>query len=90
MSVPPSRRSRARPGASSSGCGWRRRRRRSSRASKRRRGDASDADRRVVREQLTYDLGDIPWTHVDAAGTPEQSLADTRQALTAAGITLAG
>ena len=55
-----------------------------------RRGDASDADRRVVREQLTYDLGNIPWTYVDAAGTPEQSLADTRQALTAAGITLAG
>ena len=28
----------------------------------RRRGDASDADRRVVREQLGYDLGDIGWT----------------------------
>ncbi len=55
-----------------------------------RRGDASDADRRVVREQLTYDLGNIPWAYVDAAGTPEQSLANARQALTTAGVTLAG
>ena len=55
----------------------------------RRRGDASDADRRVVREQLGYDLGNISWTQVDAAGTPEQGLADARQALTAAGVTLA-
>jgi uncharacterized protein len=55
-----------------------------------RRGDASDADRRVVREQLGYDLGNIAWTQVDAAGTPEKSLADVRQALIAAGITLAG
>ena len=54
-----------------------------------RRGDASDADRRVVREQLGYDLGNISWTQVDAAGTPEKSLADVRQALIAAGITLA-
>ena len=36
----------------------------------RRRGDASDADRRVVREQLGYDLGDIAWQQVDASGTP--------------------
>jgi aminoglycoside phosphotransferase family enzyme/predicted kinase len=55
----------------------------------RRRGDASDADRRVVREQLGYDLGDISWTQVDAAGTPEQSLADAREALAAAGVKLA-
>ena len=55
-----------------------------------RRGDASDADRRVVREQLGYDLGNISWTQVDAAGTPEKSLADVRQALIAAGIALAG
>jgi hypothetical protein len=43
-----------------------------------------------VREQLGYDLGNISWTQVDAAGTPEKSLADVRQALIAAGITLAG
>jgi predicted kinase len=54
----------------------------------RRRGDASDADRRVVREQLGYDLGDIAWTQVDASQTPEHSLAETRQALGAAGIEL--
>jgi aminoglycoside phosphotransferase family enzyme/predicted kinase len=54
-----------------------------------RRGDASDADRRVVREQLSYDLGNISWAQVDAAGTSEKSLADVRQALIAAGITLA-
>jgi aminoglycoside phosphotransferase family enzyme/predicted kinase len=54
----------------------------------RRRGDASDADRRVVREQLSYDLGDIAWTHIDASQTPERSLAETRQALSAAGIAL--
>ena len=28
-----------------------------------RRGDASDADRRVVKEQLGYDLGEIAWHH---------------------------
>jgi uncharacterized protein len=54
----------------------------------RRRGDASDADRRVVREQLGYDLGDIAWTQIDASQTPEYSLAETRQALSAAGIAL--
>lgn len=48
-----------------------------------RRGDASDADRRVVREQLGYDLGTIHWHEVDASGTPEQSLAEARQILTA-------
>ncbi len=54
----------------------------------RRRGDASDADRRVVREQLGYDLGDIAWTQIDASQTPEHSLAETRRALSAAGIAL--
>lgn len=47
----------------------------------RRRGDASDADRRVVREQLGYDLGTIHWHEVDASGSPEQSLAEARQIL---------
>ncbi len=55
-----------------------------------RRGDASDADRRVVREQLGYDLGDIGWEQVDASGTPEHSLAEARRALAAAGVTTTG
>jgi aminoglycoside phosphotransferase family enzyme/predicted kinase len=55
-----------------------------------RRGDASDADRRVVREQLGYDLGEIGWQQVDASGTPEHSLAEARRALAAAGVTAAG
>jgi aminoglycoside phosphotransferase family enzyme/predicted kinase len=56
----------------------------------RRRGDASDADRRVVREQLGYDLGDIAWQHVDASGTPEHSLAEARRTLAGLGIELVG
>jgi aminoglycoside phosphotransferase family enzyme/predicted kinase len=55
----------------------------------RRRGDASDADRRVVREQLGYDLGQISWHEVDASGTPEHSLGEARRALAAAGVALA-
>jgi predicted kinase len=51
-----------------------------------RRGDASDADRRVVREQLSYDLGAIDWYEVDAAGTPEHSLGEARRTLAAAGV----
>jgi len=54
----------------------------------RRHGDASDADRRVVREQLEYDLGEIAWSHVDAAGTPEHTLEEARRALLAAGVRL--
>ncbi len=54
----------------------------------RRQGDASDADRRVVKEQLRYDLGDIAWTSVDAAGTPAHSLTAAERALRAAGVTL--
>lgn len=52
----------------------------------RRRGDASDADRRVVHEQLGYDLGDIAWHHVDASGSPEHSLDEVRRTLAAAGV----
>ncbi len=55
----------------------------------RRRGDASDADRRVVKEQLRYDLGDIDWTSVDAAGSPSQTLTAAEDTLRAAGIGLA-
>ncbi|MEI9901755.1 MAG: AAA family ATPase [Hyphomicrobium sp.] len=51
-----------------------------------RRGDASDADRRVVREQLGYGLGAIHWHEIDASGTTEQSLAEARRVLAAAGI----
>ena len=53
-----------------------------------RRGDASDADRRVVKEQLGYDLGDIAWHQVDASGALPHSLAEARRALAAAGVTL--
>jgi uncharacterized protein len=53
-----------------------------------RRGDASDADRRVVKEQLSYDLGAITWQEVDASLTPEQSLDGAKSALRAAGISL--
>jgi len=54
----------------------------------RRRGDASDADRRVVREQLGYDLGSVGWLQVDASGTPEQTLEETRGVLAGADIPL--
>jgi predicted kinase len=53
-----------------------------------RHGDASDADRRVVKEQLRYDLGGIAWTSVDASGTPAQCAEEAKAALRAAGITL--
>jgi predicted kinase len=56
----------------------------------RRRGDASDADRRVVREQLGYDLGNMAWHRVDASGTPEHSLSEARRALAGLGIPLVG
>jgi aminoglycoside phosphotransferase family enzyme/predicted kinase len=51
-----------------------------------RRGDASDADRRVVKEQLGYDLGEITWLTVDTSGTPEETLAAALSALAAAGV----
>jgi predicted kinase len=40
--------------------------------------DASDADAAVARDQEQYDLGQITWHTIDAAGTPEQTLARTR------------
>jgi hypothetical protein len=37
--------------------------------------DASDADPVVALKQSRYDLGRLDWLAVDAAGTPEQTLA---------------
>lgn len=37
--------------------------------------DPSDADAAVARRQESYDLKDLDWTRIDAAGTPEQTLA---------------
>ena len=46
-----------------------------------RQGDASDADAAVARAQERYDLGPLNWQRVDAAGTPEQTLAQAKAAL---------
>src|SRR5690606_14149332 len=43
--------------------------------------DASDADAAVARRQERYDLGLLDWTRVDASGTPEQTLARAKDAL---------
>jgi aminoglycoside phosphotransferase family enzyme/predicted kinase len=51
-----------------------------------RRGDASDANRRVVKEQLGYDVGEIAWLTVDTSGTQEEALAAARSALAGAGV----
>lgn len=53
-----------------------------------RQDDASDADRRVVKEQLGYDLGEMSWVSIDASGSPAEALAAAVQALVAAGITV--
>jgi uncharacterized protein len=46
-----------------------------------RRGDASDADAAVARDQERYDLGTLGWTRIDASGTPEETLARAKAAL---------
>ncbi len=46
-----------------------------------RRGDASDADKRVVDMQLSYDTGEIAWPRLDAVGTPQTVTAAARKAL---------
>lgn len=46
-----------------------------------RRGDASDADARVVRQQRDYRLGEIVWHKIAAAGTPDDTLAQAHRAL---------
>ena len=39
-----------------------------------RRGDASDADAAVVREQTRFNLGEISWTRINAGRTPTDTL----------------
>ena len=43
-------------------------------ARERRGDDPSDAGVEVLRRQLSYDIGRIDWTRVDASGTPEEVL----------------
>ena len=46
-----------------------------------RRGDASDADARVVQRQLALDPGDISWTRISAGGTPDETWRAVRHQL---------
>ncbi len=43
--------------------------------------DASDADATVAQAQEGYDVGHLVWRDVDAAGTPDETLANARAAL---------
>jgi uncharacterized protein len=43
--------------------------------------DASDADAAVVRAQESYDLGPLAWTRIDATGSLEDTLRQTRSRL---------
>jgi aminoglycoside phosphotransferase family enzyme/predicted kinase len=43
--------------------------------------DASDADAAVAKLQETFDIGSINWPTVDASGSPEQTLRNTRTAM---------
>jgi len=43
--------------------------------------DASDAGADIARAQENYDIGPLDWTEVDASGTPEQTLAAAKGAL---------
>lgn len=45
--------------------------------------DASDANASVARGQEAYDLGELEWSVIDAAGAPEETLARARAALRA-------
>jgi aminoglycoside phosphotransferase family enzyme/predicted kinase len=38
-----------------------------------RRGDASDADARVVNQQLGYEIGSLTWSRMETAGSPESA-----------------
>jgi aminoglycoside phosphotransferase family enzyme/predicted kinase len=55
-----------------------------------RRGDASDADRHAVEEQLAYKVGEMSWMPVDAGGMPSRTLEGAKAALRAANVTLEG
>jgi aminoglycoside phosphotransferase family enzyme/predicted kinase len=49
-----------------------------------RRRDASDADASIAREQESYQIGNVEgagWRRIDAAGSPEETLARARDAL---------
>ena len=46
-----------------------------------RKNDASDADAKIARAQEQYDLGPLDWHDVDAAGTPEETLARAKKIL---------
>lgn len=39
-----------------------------------RRGDASDASAEIVRQQLTYNLGEIDWARISTPGAPDEVL----------------
>jgi hypothetical protein len=43
--------------------------------------DAADAAAEVVRKQAQYDLGRIDWLEVDASGTPDDTMAKSKNAL---------
>jgi len=45
-------------------------------------GDASDADAEVARKQEEFVTGPVTWSRVDAAGSPAQTLANARAAVT--------
>jgi aminoglycoside phosphotransferase family enzyme/predicted kinase len=46
-----------------------------------RQDDASDADRAVLRQQLTYDLGPMRWTRLDAGRIPDEVVQAARAAI---------
>jgi len=48
--------------------------------------DASDADDAVIDQQLTYELGRMTWSDVDASGSPETTLKKAWAALAPCGI----
>ncbi|HYA05319.1 MAG TPA: AAA family ATPase, partial [Xanthobacteraceae bacterium] len=43
--------------------------------------DASDADTAVARSQEDYDIGAVSWTEIDASGSPDDTLAKARAAV---------
>jgi aminoglycoside phosphotransferase family enzyme/predicted kinase len=46
-----------------------------------RRGDASDANAKVARQQERYEVGSLDWSKIDASGTPEDTLVHARAVL---------